>query len=70
MKKDLIYSKSTSQWTNIIDEWIHDRTDRQIMKLKILDSLSFSQIEDVVPLSIDHIKTRYYKAEKYLQLHL
>ena len=53
---------STSQIEILIREWIHSRRDREIMKLKFLDDLSYEEIAEQVNLSTTQTKTIAYKS--------
>lgn len=53
---------SSSQIETLINEWIHSRRDREIMRLKFLDDLSYEEIADRVHLSLTQTKTIAYKS--------
>lgn len=53
---------STSQIEMLIKEWIHSRRDREIMRLKFLDKLSYEEVAYQVGLSTTQTKTVAYKS--------
>ncbi len=61
---------SRSQWEQLIDEWVFNEIDRAILKRRLLDGICFQQLADEFCLSLDRIKSRFYKAEKLLFKHL
>lgn len=57
---------SNSQIASLIDEWISDELDRQILKRRLIDGLTFSQLSDEFHLCERQIKNRVYKAQERL----
>ena len=53
---------STSQKEKLIDEWVHSRRDRELMKLKFLDGLSYEEVASIIHLSLTQTKTIAYKS--------
>lgn len=37
---DIVNNKSRSDWILLIDEWVHNEVDRQLLKRKLLDGIS------------------------------
>ena len=61
---------SNSQVESLIDEWVSDETDRKILKRRLIDGLTFSQLSDEFHLCERQIKNRVYKAQEKLFSHL
>ena len=59
-----------------IDSWIHSKRDRLVLKLRLIDGLTYSQIldylykEEAIDLSERHIKTIVSNAESKLFKHI
>lgn len=53
---------STSQKERLINEWVHSRRDRELMKLKFLDGLSYEEVASIVHLSLTQTKAIAYKS--------
>ena len=51
-----------SVWEHLIDEWIFNERDRNIIKRRLLDGLTFDELADEFNLSPQHIKKIVYKA--------
>lgn len=66
MRDDL----SRSQIDNLIDEWIFNERDRQILKRRLLDGYTFLRIADEFDLSERHVKTIVYRSEQRLFAHI
>ena len=61
---------SNSQIQSLIDDWISDETDRRILKRRLIDGLTFSQLSDEFHLCDRQIKNRVYKAQEKLFRHI
>ena len=42
------FSKSRSEWENLIDEWVFSERDRRILKLRLLDGLTYERLAEAV----------------------
>lgn len=62
--------KSRSEWEHAIDEWIFSERDRKILKRRLLDGLTYGELEGEFNLSIDRLKKIVYKAQEKLFKHL
>lgn len=66
--------KSRTEIENIIDEWIvccsNAKRNRDIMKLRYIDGLTFEQISEVVELSVVQTKNIVYSMNKLLEKHV
>lgn len=67
---------SNSELEKAIDEWIHSKRDRLILKLRLIDGLTYQQTsdhlykEENIILSERQIKTIVYKGEAKLFRHI
>lgn len=61
MKKTENYNLSRSEWENLIDEWIFNERDRQILKRRLLDGLTFEQLASEFNYSTQNIQRIIYK---------
>lgn len=61
---------SNSQISSLIDEWIHNERDRQIMKRRFIDGVGYEKIAEEFDLSDRHIKNIIYKSENILKKHI
>ena len=64
------FSLSRTEWIELIDLWISNKTDRVILKRRLLDGRTYEQLAEEFNYSDRHIKTRVYKAEKRLFKHV
>lgn len=70
MSKHQIPDLSRSEISNLIDEWIFNQRDRDILKRRLLDSITFDQLSEEFYLSPQRIKAIVYKAEEKLYKHV
>ena len=67
---------SNSELEKAIDEWIHSRRDRLILKLRLIEGLTYQQTSDYlyekenISLSERQIKTIVYRSEEKLFRHI
>ena len=61
---------SRSQIEYLINEWIHDQRDREILRRRLLDGIVFEQLAEEFDLSVTRTKTICYKAQDKLLRHL
>lgn len=57
---------SRSELIALIDEWIFNERDRQILKRRLLDGITYEKLAEEFDLSVRHIKTIVYKSEQKL----
>ena len=50
-----------SEWERLIDEWIFNERDRDILKRRLLDGLTFEQLADEFNYSTQNIQRIIYK---------
>lgn len=63
------FDLSRSEWQNLIDEWIFDATIREMLKLNLLDGLTYGEIAQQLNISIDKVSKNVRKSKKYLFSH-
>lgn len=61
---------SNSQIKALIDEWVHSERDRLILYRRLVDGIAFEPLAEEFDLSVRHVKTIVYKAEKTLFRHI
>ena len=62
----IINSKSRKEWETLIDEWVHNETDRKMLKRRLLDGICFEPLAEEFNLSVNHCQTRIKKAKTQL----
>jgi DNA-directed RNA polymerase specialized sigma24 family protein len=53
--------KSRSEVEYIIDEWIFNERNRNILKRRMLDGITFERLAEEFDLSVQQVKTIVYK---------
>lgn len=61
MKKMELYNLSRSDWEKLIDEWIFNEREREILKRRLLDGLTFEQLASEFNYSTQNIQRIIYK---------
>lgn len=61
---------SNSEISAIIDEYVRGERDRRIMKLRLIDCLTYEKIAEKVDMSVRQIKNIVYKHEMTVYRHL
>ena len=61
MKKMELYNLSRSDWENLIDEWIFNEREREMLKRRLLDGLTFEQLAEEFNYSDKNIQRIIYK---------
>ena len=64
------YGKSRSELMIIIDEWILNARNRDILKRRLLDGLTYEEIAEEFNLSTQTIKAIVYKNQDKISIHL
>lgn len=54
---------SVSQLRNLIDEWIFSERDRDILKRRLLDGITYERIAEEFNLSVRQTKNIVYRSE-------
>lgn len=55
-----------SEIESLIDEWIYRERDREILKRRLLDGITFERLAEEFDLSVRQTKNIVYKAEERL----
>ena len=61
MRKLNTIDLSRTEWERLIDEWIFNERDRQILKRRLLDGLTFEQLASEFNYSTQNIQRIIYK---------
>lgn len=64
------YNKSTTEISEIIDEWIFNERNRKLMKRKLIDDLTYERLAEEFDLSTQQVKTIVYKCFEVILKHL
>lgn len=65
-----LYNLSWTDWSNIIDEWVFNERDREILKRRLLDGLTYKELQDEFNLSIDRLKRIIYQGQNKIFKHI
>ena len=60
------YNLDRYQWEHLIDRWIFNERDREILKRRLLDGICFEPLAEEFNLSVQQTKTIVYKAQNKL----
>jgi len=55
---------TNSEMSRLIDECVHSERDRAILKRRLIDGIKYEAIAEEFDLSVRHVKTIIYRAEK------
>ena len=66
MAKIDAYNLDRYQWENLIDRWIFNERDREILKRRLLDGICFEPLAEEFNLSVQQTKSIVYKAQNKL----
>lgn len=61
---------SCSEIKFLIDEWVHNERNREILKRKWLDGITYERLAEEFDLSVRQVKNIVYKAERQLIKHM
>jgi hypothetical protein len=62
-----------SEWTRLIDEWIigsNAERDRALIKRRLFDGVCFEPLAEEFGLSVQQVKSIFYKRMRWLELHV
>ena len=68
--KDAFKHLPSSEIEHLIDEWIHSRRDRNVLKLALLDDLTYEEISGEVSMSTQQVKTITSNGVKDIKMHM
>ena len=60
---------SRSQWEHLINEWIFSERDRNLIKRRLLDGITFEPLAEEFDLSVRQTKNIVYKGIETLSKH-
>ena len=66
MAKIDTYNLDRYQWENLIDRWIFNERDREILKRRLLDGICFEPLAEEFNLTVQQTKSIVYKAQNKL----
>lgn len=69
-KKMTSFDHPRSFWEDLIDQWIFSSRDRQILKDRLLDGMTFEQLAEKHNLSVQRVKEIVYKCQERIFKHL
>lgn len=62
--------KPRSEWERLIDEWVFSERDRRILKLRLLDGLTYERLAEAANMSVRQVKNVVYRRERQLYKHI
>lgn len=66
----IYYNVPNSMISHLIDEWIRSERDRDILKRRLIDGITFEALAGEFDLSVRQIKNIVYKSQERLFKHL
>lgn len=60
---------TNSQIRALIDEWVHSERDREILKRRLIDGITFERLAEEFDMSPRQIKNIVYNREQHLYKH-
>lgn len=66
----IYYNIPNSMISHLIDEWIRSERDRNILKRRLIDGITFEALAGEFDLSVRQIKNIVYKSQERLFKHL
>lgn len=64
------YNLSRSDWENLIDQWVFSERDRNLLKRRLLDGVTYEKLSEEFDLSVRQTKNIVYKLEKIIFRHI
>jgi AraC-like DNA-binding protein len=61
---------SSTEIENLINEYVHDKTYREILKARLIDNIKYDDLALMFNYSVRHIKRIVYKAQDKFYRHL
>lgn len=61
---------TNSQIAQVIDEYIHNQRDRDVLKSRFIDGLTYEKIAEKYELSVRYTKTIIYKQQDVIFKHI
>ena len=66
----MVFDKPRSEISLLIDEWILHERNRNILKRRLLDGVTFERLAEEFDLSTQQVKTIVYKCRDIISMHL
>ena len=66
----MVFDKPRSEVEVLIDEWIFNERNRNILKRRMLDGLTYERLAEEFDLSTQQVKCIVYKCQEILSCHL
>ena len=66
----MVFDKSRSEMVLLIDEWIFNERNRNILKRRLLDGVTYERLAEEFELSTQQVKTIVYKSQDIISCHL
>lgn len=70
MKREIVDTKSRSEWIYLINEWVHDEINRKILVRHLLDGLTLDEVAKEIDYEPRQTNRRYKKASTQLFNHI
>lgn len=67
---EILNEKSRSEWERLIDEWVHNQRDREMLKRRLLDGVCIEPLSEEFNLSAVQTQSIISKAQKQLFKHI
>lgn len=61
---------SNSHIKSVIEDWVHSARDREILRSRYIDGLTFEALGEMYDLSVRHVKSIVYKYQQIIFSHL
>lgn len=61
-----MYDLKRADWEKLIDDWIFNERDREILKRRLLDGVTFEKLAEEFDLTDRRVKSIVYKSQKHL----
>lgn len=69
-KGEKVKEYANSQIEAVIDEYIHKKRNRELLKRRYIDGVTFEELAEEFDLSVRHTKTIVYNAENVIFSHI
>ena len=69
-KANRLKNLSNPEIAALIETWVRGETNREILKLRLIDEICLEPLAERVGLSVQQTKTRLYKAEDQFFAHV
>lgn len=64
------YTISNSEIQHLIDEWVRNERDRNILKRRLLDGVTYERLAEEFDLSVRQVKNIVYRGEQRIFSHM